>query len=438
MKVEILDAVMGTGKSTEIINRVNENPGSKYIILVPILTEVERYKEALSATEGKGGKRSDIIALDTTESDSKTQRLLDAVSDGKTVITTHSLFSRLSSWDLSSIPKGEYELIIDETIVLIDRSTFKDVNIDLAEKAGLIEKREHPTIEWLYSYEMLPDGEEHIGSNGALSKTVKAVQGKHVYAVANRTVVFVVPPEKFDVFKGITILTYLFKGSETNGWLEVFKIPFEHLELYKDSVGSLKTRPHDGHYCGKEFKGLLNIYDGRYNDVGKKNSRSKGHPLGSKWYDDKKNDKAIQKLSKDTRSFFRNISKDREEYLWTCFTDHIESVRDSHFSRSVKGEEYPEGYLIFNTRATNDYADRHVLAFLINVNPFPEIEMFFKSHGVTFDKDNYSLSVVLQWVWRSAIRKKEPVKLYLPSERMRALVLEWFEEPLLRILAKLP
>ncbi|SHO51952.1 hypothetical protein [Desulfopila aestuarii] len=436
MKVEILDAVMGTGKSTEIINRVNDSPDTKYIILVPLLTEVERYKEALSSSEK--GKRSDIVALDTKESETKTQRFLDAVQEGKTVIASHALFSLLSSWDLSGIPRGEYELIIDETIMLVERGELKDEDIQVAEKSGLIEKSEHPSIEWLEIYEMLPAGEAHIGKNGALSSIVKAVQGKHIYSVANRKVVFVVPPEKFEVFNSITILTYLFKGSETNGWLEVFKIPFEHLELYKDSAGGLKTKAHIGYYDGAKFKKLLDIYEGPYNDVGKKEPRAKGYPVGKKWFDQqmkKRKGGALPKLKNDTRSFFRNSSRGNEDNLWTCFKDHIEVLRDNHFSLKGTGE-YPQGYLTFNTRATNDYADKHVLAFLLNINPFPEIELFFKAHGATFDKDNYALSVVLQWVWRSAIRNGDPVKLFLPSERMRSLVQDWLIDFLLRILAK--
>lgn len=437
MKMVILDAVMGTGKSTYIIEKINSSPSKKYIILVPLLSEVTRYKEALSLPIAKGGKRPDIMALDTDESQSKTERFLNAVRDGMTVVTTHELFARLSSWDMSSISLDEYELIIDETIALVEKGILRDVDIKSAEDLKLIKKSDHSSIEGLQIYQLLPSAEGHIGQGGALSEVLKAVQGKHIYSVGAESVVFVVPPEKFKTFKSVTLLTYLFKGSETNAWLEVFAIPFDHLELYREA-GGFKTRPHLGVYEGKRFSSLLDIYEGPYNDVGMKVPRSRRYPLGKHWYDDqaKKKGKAkIKDVQKSTRSFFRNHSKGREDNLWTCFKGHRESIRDNHFSRKGTGE-YPEGFLVLNTRATNDFADRHTLAYLVNVNPFPEIEQFFRKQGASFDRDNYALSMVLQWVWRSAIRNGEPIKLYLPSERMRALILDWFKDALLKVLAK--
>ena len=56
----IIDAVMGTGKSTAAIEHVNETPEHKFIILTPLTKEVTRYKKGLSSAEGKGGLRNDI------------------------------------------------------------------------------------------------------------------------------------------------------------------------------------------------------------------------------------------------------------------------------------------------------------------------------------------------------------------------------------------
>ena len=39
----------------------------------------------------------------------------------------------------------------------------------------------------------------------------------------------------------------------------------------------------------------------------------------------------------------------------------------------------------------------------------------------------YAISTLIQWVFRSAIRKGEEVWLYLPSRRMRELFTEWLD-----------
>ena len=43
----------------------------------------------------------------------------------------------------------------------------------------------------------------------------------------------------------------------------------------------------------------------------------------------------------------------------------------------------------------------------------------------TFDKAHKSLSNVIQFVFRSRLRKGESINLYVPSSRMRELFLKW-------------
>lgn len=39
----------------------------------------------------------------------------------------------------------------------------------------------------------------------------------------------------------------------------------------------------------------------------------------------------------------------------------------------------------------------------------------------------YALSILIQWVFRSAIRNGKKIKIYIPSERMRYLLKEWIQ-----------
>ena len=43
----------------------------------------------------------------------------------------------------------------------------------------------------------------------------------------------------------------------------------------------------------------------------------------------------------------------------------------------------------------------------------------------TFDKDLWALSNMIQFVFRSRLRKGESINLYVPSSRMRELFLKW-------------
>ena len=56
---------------------------------------------------------------------------------------------------------------------------------------------------------------------------------------------------------------------------------------------------------------------------------------------------------------------------------------------------------------------------------FPPIKRYFAENGIEADEGLFSLSEMVQWVWRSRIREGKPITLYVPSERMRGLFLDW-------------
>ena len=60
----------------------------------------------------------------------------------------------------------------------------------------------------------------------------------------------------------------------------------------------------------------------------------------------------------------------------------------------------------------------------MNVNE----KKFYQKHGIEVDEDIYALSIMVQWIWRSAIRDGNKVNLYIPSKRMRTILIKWIED----------
>lgn len=63
-------------------------------------------------------------------------------------------------------------------------------------------------------------------------------------------------------------------------------------------------------------------------------------------------------------SYIRKIAKAKSgEVLWTTLKD---------YEHVLKGCGYSKGFIPVNTRATNDYADRHALMYVFSrfMNPF--------------------------------------------------------------------
>ena len=425
--ITIVDAVMGTGKSTWAIDEINKHPEKKYIILTPPKTEVTRYKEGISSAHN--GSRSDVIALDDDGIGTKTSQLKDAIQDGKTVVTTHNLFTRLDREGFRMISdQGDYELIIDETIELVGEKLINQDDLQM-----LVETRKiwiTPTrIEGMFTIETDINGDDYKGS---FKNFINAANGQHVYKVNKAAVVFVVPPEKLTIFKNVHIMTYLADGSETHCWLQLHKLDFDHKELKRDKKGH-KLIPHSLMYSGSDFKHLITIFDDKkLNSIGVKKRSTTGHPLSHTWFKTtgarRKND--LKQLGNHTENFFKNKMKVKSvDILWTCPKGKEEHDGKGKIRKMVKKSYFDPAktktWLAYTTRATNDYKNRHFLAFLLNVFPRPAISRFFREHGITMNQERIALSTLVQWIWRSAIREKEAITIYLPSERMRKILKGW-------------
>ena len=79
-------------------------------------------------------------------------------------------------------------------------------------------------------------------------------------------------------------------------------------------------------------------------------------------------------------------------------------------------------------RATNKWSDRVYLIYVVNRFMPPPLVHYFRSIGIAVDQDAWALSEMIQWIWRSAIRKGEEIWIYVPSSRMRKLLQNWIAE----------
>ena len=74
---------------------------------------------------------------------------------------------------------------------------------------------------------------------------------------------------------------------------------------------------------------------------------------------------------------------------------------------------------------------------MINVYPHQTLTMYFNlkktDKDIKLNLDAYALSHLIQWIWRSSIRRQDlpkedrEIHLYLPSRRMREILLNWLD-----------
>ena len=64
----------------------------------------------------------------------------------------------------------------------------------------------------------------------------------------------------------------------------------------------------------------------------------------------------------------------------------------------------------------------------VDVHKTPLEINYLAERGVTFDRDIYSLSEMLQFIFRGSIRKGEYMQILVLSERMEGLLRVWLDE----------
>jgi hypothetical protein len=211
------------------------------------------------------------------------------------------------------------------------------------------------------------------------------------------------PIEFIKAFDKVEVLTYLFKGSVFHKYLDFYGIQHETV------LGiQLPSNVFD----------LINIIDNtKMNRIG---DRDAAFSVSDQRRYVKDSATAIT-VKANLGNYFRNSTygkSNTEERLWTCLGEAFSTF---------KGAGYTKCHIAHNTKAVNDYMNTSQLAYIYNAYIHPEPYKYLLDRGEQFapDQDRYPLSELLQWVYRSRVRVNEPINLYIPSSRMRGLLLDW-------------
>ena len=115
-KVRVIDAIMGSGKTTYIINQLNDEKdlNKRFLIITPYLKEIDRLNEAIPRLCFKSPKEDDPTTSAKTKKRSKSKSLLKLIIEDQNILITHSLFGMVPASTLTLLATKGYEVIIDE------------------------------------------------------------------------------------------------------------------------------------------------------------------------------------------------------------------------------------------------------------------------------------------------------------------------------------
>lgn len=410
---KIVDSIMGSGKSLAAIDRLlDQNDGQKYLIVVPLLSEVKRYQEALDLDYGNPKPVRPLYK----DGKSKLSDLKDLLRHkASRIVTTHSNFEMADDEVIDLLKSGGYDLIIDEVPqpsvqVPINSYDFRN----LVAGGSILLDEETGSLTW---------NPEEKNYHGAFTDFKDlCLTDRLSYIKEYDAVMKIFPYKVLEACGTVWILTYMFESQVMYYYLKEHGVTYKKYSATLDSWEGIERYmfyPYDKSLDRiYDLKSLIHICDNeKMNKVGKPM-----YALSKAWFTNKKvNQDQIIALKKNTSNFYKNIIKARSnDCLWTTFL----SEKDT-----LKGFGYSNGFVSLSTKATNDYSDRHCVAYLVNrfISPIMA-NMYHISDGDSFDQDAFATSEMVQFIWRSAIRRGEPIQIYIPSSRMRGLLEKWIDE----------
>lgn len=411
--ITILDSIMGSGKSTYLSNHINSNSSQKYIIVLPLLSECHRFAQTVPTSDKEPTKpltngfgqvevRQDnpnaSCLLHMNFKHPQTSRQADGakihdlgrlLTAGHNIVCTHALFSSITD-DLYPL-LADYNLIIDEALNTfeeyedIDKDTLGDDN----QSWFTISKDNVIT----FNYQQFG---VNIGFIKNHKEWIELSDSKRLLWSGASVILKGFDTKIFNYTKSNLLCTYQYKGSMLDFYLNL------HTSL-DINVTTLSTNMNPS-----TLKPLITIIQGEdMNSVG--NTLLSNNAL--------KKDKTLHEELNDNLEIFFAHTKPCDR-LYTCFKRDIKHYNPKYLNQQ----------LAFNTRATNEYADATRIAFLVDLYLSPELAHLNDGLSNKVDKDMYALNHMIQFIWRSAIRRGQPITLYIPSKRMRTLLLNWLDD----------
>ena len=395
-KIKVIDSIMGSGKTNWSINKIKSEPQNKFVYITPYLDEIKRVKNATH----EDNRMYEPMYKGTT----KHENLHKLLREGKNICSTHALFQKSNEITREALRANNYTLILDEVMDVVEelRDFTKDDLITLTEKDDLA-YIEDDYLMWNPD-KLNYDGRYNDIKNMALNKNLIFIDGTLLF--------WNFPVDIFDYFQEVYILTYIFDCQ-----VQRYYYDFHNVEYEKFQVLNNELVPYDKNLDNdriKKLSSLINIYEGKLNTIGEKD-----YSLSLSWF--RNDDGTLQGiLQKNLYNWFNNVNRGKlSKYrLWTTFKD---------YKSKISGKGYTNIFISLNVRATNEYKDTCILAYCTNRFIRPSLIKFFSKRGISMSQDEYALSEMLQWIWRSRIREGKDIYIYIPSKRMRSLLYEYLQ-----------
>ena len=309
---------------------------------------------------------------------------------------------------------NNYTVIIDEEVNVIsgfDKYSRSDLqwliengNIDVNESDGM--------VSWKGS-------REKIDTKHKYYDFTKYCDSKSLYCTKRSEVMMCtqLPVRLFECAREVVILTYMFEDNILDCFLKLkgFDVQeFDEITLEREDKTAIKN--------------LLTVIP--------PTDKMNNYSLSSTWFSEATGVQ-LNDVSNYIRTIANRLGLTNKDVLWTVPKERAVrgKVKSKKLVRPIGYSEYKdEGgvkhtcWLAAQTRATNEYSDKKLMAHCYNRRPLVPVSAYLQDYGHPVDLQVFATSELLQWAWRGCIRKGEPMTLAIGSKRMHNFFMQWLNE----------
>ncbi len=406
MKINLINAMMGAGKSTAIIeymdNALTKYDKKKFVYISPNLAEVSDYTD----DDGKqvyGRINTALAHHDVTYprnlGKGKTGHFMDMIESGQSISSTHACFKNLSMDDIATIRDAEYDLIIDESMDAIEQYQIPTIHLRALINSNAL-KVDPVTSRITWNHLDYPVDKIDFDEWATVAKLCDQ---QAMYLINSTAFVLEFPIEILQAFKSVTVMTYLFEGTTMAAWCKMHNIEVVDIT---DTINLIHTEAHLKAIAREK----LHVYQPK-TDI--------KFGLSQSWFTKAK---ATQfgKLKSQCTSFMKNSAGKNDSTLITCPKDYWQKLKGQRYSKAT--------WLHSGCRATNAYSDKTHVIYALNKHPHVLVRQHMLSADADIVQDKYALSEMLQFLWRGCIRNGEDMHVLVINPRMRKLLTDWLAE----------
>lgn len=399
--INVVSGLCGSGKSTCMLDKINNSTGDvRWLFITPFLTEVnERVPEATPNIDWH---------IPKNKGEGKLTDLHNALKKKKDIVATHALLHLFEQATIDLIIDGGYTLVIDEAIDCIgkvDSTICNGSDVQALITSEMVFIQEDNSVIW--------NEETYPNHEGKYSAVRNMCNLGVLQSFRKQFIMWQYPDTLLSKVKECYILTYMFQGSTMRAWLDVKGIPYKYIAPVDFGLRSEE-------YLKEQLRSNLEFVDNRtLKALYKSQTR---YTFSNSWYK-KAPPHKVKILKGLIRSSVVSNKLKKGDIFWTCFNGAYDKMKGVGYTKGVSDKGL--AHIPWNIKAVNNFKDHSYCVYGVNIFKDPTEVEYMRSLGVEVESDTWSLSEMIQFIYRGAIRQNRPMKLMVFSKRMRGLLEEW-------------